>query len=185
MRNELTNRRSLLLGTLLVMGGVPLNASAALPPLEVAVAAVGESAQERRAEDWEVQLVHEGTRQSLRFEHRDVESVVFGNEAMRLEVSAEGEEPWAYVGMMLFANELGGLATVNVDRFEGPRRVKSVGGRIVFCYGEEEQICFDRELRSIVSLDVRIEDSRWEFRSTGRSLQVSENGALRARFRGK
>ena len=170
---------------LMAGGMLPLPAVAALPPLEFGLKATGAEAKERRELQWQLDRAGEGGLRSFRGSKTETGELVCEGDGERLGFGPESAGIWRYVWAVLWADEPGRVFRGWQQGESG--RVEIVGGEPGFCYGEESRICLDEELRQVLLVSVVEEGKSWEIRVSqeGRALQVSLDGGLYARFRGR
>lgn len=177
-----------LLVVLLVPAG-SLEAQEALGfPVSLGLEALGEASKERRELTWEVQVVHETGIRSFQESHASPEERRFLSGEEELVVRVDGKEEFLSLAWgLLFSAQPGEVRGLEAQRFQGAFSVEILGNELALCFGIEEKICFEENLRFVSYLRIRQGEQVWEFQTTqrGKALQISVDGGLKARFRGR
>lgn len=162
----------------------PAVAMAAPPPVDFALAAIGEVAEDRRDKAWSMTHVDEKV-MTLCAKDIDSDGAVFSDGEQSLTMSSEAELPWGLIWAVLWSGSPGDELSAHVQRWdEATARVEAIDGTPVFCYGDDKKLCVDDEVRRIEVLEIEIDETTWRLRASreGTRLQVTEDGSLVARL---
>lgn len=166
-------------------------AMATPPPIEIALAAVGEQASERRGASWQLTRVDDGIRElcALPISSPDDEVIFRGTsqtgDSLELAACPEAEAPWGLLWTLIWSTEPAkSLGAFKNDWGDETARFELVDGEPAQCYGKQTRLCLDLKAKRIVTLEVEIQQKKWRLRSArqGDSVQISSDGTQIARL---
>lgn len=190
MRRVKRNSAAVVVAALMTSAlGAVQSVEARPPPVEFALQAVGELANERGGE-WSMTRVDDGivalcAGEPGKKDNGDREGRVFSGDQHSVQVGPGSDMPWRLVWAVLWSSSPGNtLADHFEDWGEDTARIEVFDGAPVYCYGRTGRLCVDEKLRRIAVVEVPIDGVRWQLRSLreGDRLQVSADGSSVARF---
>lgn len=161
------------------------SAMAIAPPVEVALQAVGEQADERRGGSWSMTRVDDGVATLCADDLSKEQGMSFSGDERQISVDGDAETPWNLVWALLWSSSPDErLGTYIGDWGDSTSRVEVFDGAPAYCYGEASKLCVDYELGYAVLLELEIDDVTWRLRTRRESsrLQISADGSQVARI---
>lgn len=167
-------------GLVVVATSVP--AVGSVPPVDLALEAVGQEADERLEGPWTMTLVVDERPVRLCGEPVGDDGWRFSG-AETVEVVADADPPWNLVAAALWSESPSEVVRAT-DMTDESGRVETHGGAPVFCWGSESTLCLQQQLYRVEYLDLRVGDTAWRIWTTGEGehLHVSADGAHLARL---